>query len=77
MKLWIECGLSGTGSRFTGSFQDAIKTARKLIRFDGGYNIIWNENNERIAQVWTDHVWIRCDYEKHYCNMDSTRPQYA
>jgi hypothetical protein len=62
-KYFVECGISGVGEHFEGSFDEALQFARRFVRHPSWYVTIWNSRNERIARV-TKHtnLWVRKDY---------------
>lgn len=68
MRFLIECGTSGVGYEFKGTFAEAVQEARRSFRFPSGYVIVWKlPENERVAQVWPDGTyWIKDRYRVRY-----------
>ena len=55
----VECGINGVILGSSEFYAEALEIARSH-RFEIGYNVVWDYDNERIAQVWTDgRKWER------------------
>ena len=55
----VECGISGVILGSSELYREALEIAR-THRFEMGYNVVWDYDNERIAQVWADgNTWER------------------
>ena len=48
---WIECQCSGAGQEFVGTYNEAVKAARKFRRHPKWKVCLWTEDNRKIAEV--------------------------